>query len=127
VAVTEFAPGNVVYARGRRLKVRRLDPVPVEEASVGPEHCDNVVSHGRRCDACEYLTTNLLEKSCPTCGADLVVQSVLFLTGVYASGGSISSEGEYRRRSDYALRHLLGQLPGLLWCAPWDLNPEPAD
>jgi replicative superfamily II helicase len=108
VAVTEFAPGNVVYARGRRLKVRRLDPAPVEEASSGPEHRDNVISHGRRCDACEYFTTNLLEKACPSCGADLVAQTVLSLTGVYASGGAISSEDEYRRRSDYEMRHLLG-------------------
>jgi replicative superfamily II helicase len=108
VAVTEFAPGNVVYARGRRLKVRRLDPAPVEEASAGPEHRDNVLSQGRRCDACEYFTTNLLEKACPSCGADLVAQAVLSLTGVYASGGAISSEDEYRRRSGYQLRHLLG-------------------
>jgi replicative superfamily II helicase len=111
VAVTEFAPGNVVYARGRRLKVRRLDPAPVEEASAGPEHRDNVLSHGRRCDACEYFTTNPLEKACPTCGADLVAQAVLSLTGVYASGGAISSDDDYRRRSDYVMRHLLGPAP----------------
>ena len=108
VAVTEFAPGNVVYARGRRLKVRRLDPAPVDEASAGSEHRDNVITQGRRCDACEYFTTNLLEKSCPGCGADLVAQAVLSLTGVYAIGGAISSEDEYRRRSDYNVRHLLG-------------------
>jgi hypothetical protein len=108
VAVTEFAPGNIVYARGRRMKVHRLDPAPVEETAVGPEHRDNVITQGRRCDACEYLTTNPLEKSCSGCGADLVAQAVIALTGVQASGGAISSEDEYRRRADYAVRHMLG-------------------
>ncbi len=91
VAVTEFAPGNLVYARGRRLKVRRLDPPPVDEASAGPHHRDNVLSQGRRCDPCEYFTTNPLEKSCPHCGLDLKARAVLRLTGVFASGGAISS------------------------------------
>ncbi len=109
VAATEFAPGNVVYARGRRLKVLRLDPPPVEESSAGPEHRDNVVSSGRRCDACEYFTTNPLQKTCPTCGSDLVAQAVVSLTGVYASGGAISTEDEFRRRSDYEVRHMLGE------------------
>lgn len=109
VAVTEFAPGNVVYARGRRLKVLRLDPPPVEEASAGPEHRDNVVSSGRRCDACEYFTTNPLQKACPTCGSDLVAQAVVSLTGVHASGGAISSEDEVRRHSYYEIRHMLGE------------------
>jgi len=108
VAITEFAPGNIVYARGRRMKVHRLDPAPVEEAGADPGHRDNVISQGRRCDACEYLTMNPLEKSCPYCGADLVTQPALALTGVQASGGAISSEDEFRRRADYAVRHMLG-------------------
>ena len=77
VAVTEFAPGNVVYARGRRLKVRRLDPAPIPEADAGAEHRDNVLREGRRCDECEYLTFEPLEKSCPACGRDLVTQRVV--------------------------------------------------
>jgi hypothetical protein len=111
VAVTEYAPGNLVYARGRRLKVDRFDPAPVEEASIGPEHRDNVLSLARRCDACEYLTEEPLEKTCPTCSADLISQPVLHLTGVSGGGRQISSEDEYRRRSDYAVRHILGPPP----------------
>jgi hypothetical protein len=112
VAVTEYAPGNIVYARGRRLKVTAFDPAPVEESSVGPEHRENVLSAARRCDACEYLTEDPLEKACPDCGQDLVAQPVLHLTGVGAGGGQISSEDEYRRRADYAVRHILGPAPG---------------
>jgi hypothetical protein len=111
VAVTEYAPGNLVYARGRRLKVDRFDPAPVEEASIGPEHRENVLSLARRCDACEYLTEEPLEKTCPTCNADLISQPVLHLTGVAGGGRQISSEDEYRRRSDYVVRHILGPAP----------------
>jgi hypothetical protein len=111
-AVTEFAPGNIVYARGRRMKVMRLDPAPIEEASAGPEHRDNVVTAARRCDACEYLTTNVLEKACPTCHGDLIGQQVVALTGVGASGGSISSEDEYRRSSAYVVQYMLGPAQG---------------
>ncbi|MGH9195532.1 MAG: DUF1998 domain-containing protein, partial [Acidimicrobiia bacterium] len=112
-AITEFAPGNLVYARGRRLKVHRLDPPPVEEASAGTEHRENVIGHGRRCDRCEYLTTEPLERACPTCKEDLVTQHVLALTSVAARGGSISSEDEYRRSAGYNVQHMLGpsQLP----------------
>lgn len=108
VAVTEFAPGNIVFARGRKLKVRRIEPKPVLEADGGIDHRDNVLSSARRCDACEYLTRDPLEKSCPTCSRDLVSQWVLTLTSVYGSGGAISSEDEYRRRGHYDLRHVLG-------------------
>ncbi|MDP9300832.1 MAG: DEAD/DEAH box helicase [Actinomycetota bacterium] len=111
-AITEFAPGNLVYARGRRLKVHRLDPPPVEEASAGTEHRENVISRGRRCDRCEFLTTDPLEKVCPSCKADLVAQPVLTLTSVAAGGGAISSEDEYRRRAGYDVQHMLGAADG---------------
>lgn len=111
VAVTEFAPGNVVYARGRRLKVRRLDPLPVPEADAGAEHRDNVIRDGRRCDECEYLTFEPLQKSCPSCGRDLVSQSVVQFTGAGGAGGSISSEDEFRTRAQYDLGHCLGGEP----------------
>ena len=111
VAITEYAPGNIVYARGRRLRVQRLDPPPVEEAQAGIHHRDNVLVDGRRCNACAYLTTEPLDKSCPSCRDDLVSQAVLRLTGVSARGGPISSEDEYRRRSAYDVRHLLGDPP----------------
>lgn len=109
VAVTEFAPDNVVYARGKKLKVRRLDPTPVEEASAGAEHRDNVLSDARRCDRCDYLTGDPLVKSCPECGADLVTQRVIRLTGVRAGGGNISSEDEYRTSQQYDVRTVLGE------------------
>jgi ATP-dependent helicase YprA (DUF1998 family) len=111
VAVTEFAPANVVYARGRRLKVRRLDPAPIPEAEAGAEHRDNVLREGRRCDECEYLSFEPLEKSCPTCARDLVAQRVVGLTGVAGSGGAISSDDEYRTRAQYDLGYYLGGTP----------------
>lgn len=111
VAVTEFAPGNLVYARGRKLKVNRLDPPPVPESQAGAEHRDNVLRQARRCDACEFLTFDLLVKSCPTCDADLVGRQVIELTGVRGSGGAISSEDEFRSRADYDVAHMLGAPP----------------
>jgi ATP-dependent helicase YprA (DUF1998 family) len=111
VAVTEFAPCNIVYARGRKLKVRRLDPAPVPENDAGAEHRDNVLRPARRCDACEFLSFDPLEKSCPTCGADLVGQQVIELTGVRGGGGAISSEDEYRSRADYHLTQILAGTP----------------
>lgn len=109
VAVTEFAPENVVYARGKKLKVRRLDPTPVEEATAGAEHRDNVLSEARRCDRCDYLTGDPLVKSCPECGTDLVTQRVIRLTGVRGGGGNISSEDEYRTSQQYDVRTILGE------------------
>jgi ATP-dependent helicase YprA (DUF1998 family) len=109
VAVTEFAPDNVVYARGKKLKVRRLDPTPVEEASAGAEHRDNVLSTSRRCDSCDYLTGDPLVKECPECNRDLVSQFVIRLTGVRGSGANISSEDEYRTSAQYDVRTILGE------------------
>lgn len=108
VAVTEFAPGNVVYARGRKLKVRRLDPAPVAESEGGPDIRENVLRSARRCDACELLSFDPLVKSCPGCGADLVTQDVVVVTGVRGSGKAISSDDEYRTRADYDVAHVLG-------------------
>jgi ATP-dependent helicase YprA (DUF1998 family) len=109
VAVTEFAPENVVYARGRKLKVRRLDPPPRPEADVGGEHRENLLRRVLRCARCAVLSFNPLVKACPTCGSDLIGQDVIELTGVRASGGSISSEDEYRARTDYDLDHRLNE------------------
>ena len=109
VAITEFAPDNVVYARGRKLKVRRLDPTPVEESTAGAEHRDNVLSMARRCDSCDYLTGDLLVKQCPECNRDLVSQPVIRLTGVRGSGANISSEDEYRTSTQYDVRTILGE------------------
>lgn len=108
VAVTEYAPGNLVYARGRRLKVRRLDPAPVPEGQAGADHRDNVIRDARRCDQCDTLTFDPLVKSCPTCTNDLRTQPVVNLTGVMAAGGAISSDDEYRSRADYDVAYLLG-------------------
>lgn len=108
VAVTEFAPGNVVYARGRKLKVRRLDPAPVAESEGGPDIRENVLRSARRCDACELLSFDPLVKSCPSCGGDLVTQDVVVMTGVRGSGKAISSDDEYRTRADYDVAHVLG-------------------
>ncbi|MDY0062609.1 MAG: DEAD/DEAH box helicase [Myxococcota bacterium] len=110
VAVTEYAPENLVYARGRKLKVRRLDPQPVPEAEAGAEHRENVLREGRRCDACEFLTFDPLVRACPECSQDLIRQPVVELTGVRASGNVITSEDEYRQREDYdVLQMLSGQ------------------
>jgi DEAD/DEAH box helicase/Domain of unknown function (DUF1998)/Helicase conserved C-terminal domain len=109
VAVTEFAPDNVVYARGKKLKIRRLDPTPVQEAAAGAEHRDNVLSVARRCDSCDYLTSDLLIKQCPECSRDLVSQGVIRLTGVRGSGANISSEDEYRTSTQYDVRTILGE------------------
>jgi ATP-dependent helicase YprA (DUF1998 family) len=109
VAVTEFAPDNVVYARGKKLKIRRLDPTPVEEAAAGAEHRDNVLSAARRCDQCDYLTGDPLIKACPECGRDLVSQAVIRLTGVRGSGANISSEDEYRTSAQYEVGTILGE------------------
>ncbi len=111
VAVTEFAPGNMIYARGRRLKVHRLDPPPVPEGEGGVEHRQNVLRRARRCDDCEFLTFDLLQRACPDCEKDLVGQGVVELTGVRGSGGAISSEDEYRARSYYDVAHVLGTPP----------------
>lgn len=113
VAITTFAPGNVVYARGRRLKIRRIEPAPVPEASAGPEHRDNVVVEGRRCDRCEMYTTDPLQKACPICGDDLVGQDALVLTGVGAAGATISADDETRRHSYYDVGYFLAPVdPG---------------
>ncbi|MGH9074905.1 MAG: helicase-related protein, partial [Acidimicrobiales bacterium] len=109
VAVTEFAPDNIVYARGHKIKVRRLHPAPVPESSAEPDHRDNVLREARRCDDCEVLVFDPLVKACPGCGQDLVGQRVVELTGVRGAGAAISSEDEYRTRADYDVVHCLGE------------------
>lgn len=109
VGVTEFAPGNVVYARGRKLKVRALEPKPVLAADAAEYRRDNLLQVARRCDDCEYLTFDPLEKSCPSCGDDLVTQHTVGLTGVLGSGGAISSDDEFRVRADYDVAQTLGR------------------
>jgi ATP-dependent helicase YprA (DUF1998 family) len=111
VAITEFAPENVVYARGRKLKVRRLDPPPRHEGDVTSELRENIIRVVKRCPRCAVLSFNQLVKACPTCGSDLPSQPVIELTGVRATGGSISSEDEYRTRSDYDLDYRLDEAP----------------
>lgn len=108
VAVTEFAPGNLVYARGRRLKVTRLHPRPVPDVEAAAEFRENVIADGRRCDTCGTFTTDVLVKACPDCAADLLPQAVIRLTGVRGSGAAISSDDEYRSRSRYTVTHSLG-------------------
>lgn len=110
VAVTEYAPGNLVYARGRRLKVTRLYPRPVPDVEA-TEFRDNVIKHGRRCDRCGTFSTDPLVHACPSCGDDLLDQEVVRLTGVRGSGAAISSEDEYRTRAAYAVAHYLGSEP----------------
>lgn len=109
VAVTDFAPGNIVYARGRKLRIRRLDPPPVDESEAGAELRDNVVRKAWRCDDCEFLTFDPLTKSCPMCREDLVGQTTIRLTGVRGGGAPISSEDEYRDRASYDVIHSLGE------------------
>ncbi|MGH2743244.1 MAG: Zn-binding domain-containing protein, partial [Thermoleophilaceae bacterium] len=108
VAITDFAPGNLVYARGRRLRVSRVHPRPVEEVEDAADFRDNVIRQGRRCDDCQLFTTDPLQRACPTCGRDLVSQTVIELTGVRGGGGSISSDDEYRTRAAYDVMHALG-------------------
>ena len=112
VGVTEFAPGNIVYARGRKLKVRALEPKPIPAADAAEYRRDNLLQTARRCDDCEYLTFDPLEKSCPSCGEDLVTQQTVGLTGVLGSGGAISSDDEYRVRADYDVAQMLGSSDG---------------
>jgi hypothetical protein len=54
------------------------------------------------------LTFDPLEKSCPSCGEDLITQYTVGLTGVLGSGGAISSDDEYRVRADYDIAQTLG-------------------
>jgi hypothetical protein len=79
-AITEYPPDNVVYARGRKMKVRRLDPPPVKESGAGAEHRENVFRKARRCRDCAFLTVDLLVKACPSCSQDLITQNVIELT-----------------------------------------------
>jgi hypothetical protein len=108
IAVTEYAPGNLVYARGRRLKVTRLHPRPVLDVEAASEFRENVIKAGRRCDKCATFTTDVLVKACPTCGDDLSEQPAIQMTGVRGSGAAISGDDEYRNRSAYAVTHSLG-------------------
>lgn len=111
IAVTEYAPGNLVYARGRRLKVTRLHPRPVLDVEAATEFRENVIKAGRRCDRCATFTTDVLVKACPTCGDDLSDQPAIQMTGVRGSGAAISGDDEYRNRSAYAVTHSLGSDP----------------
>lgn len=111
VAVTEYAPGNMVYARGRRLKVTSLSPRPVEDVEAVTEFRENVIKQGRRCDHCQTFTTDLMTKACPACNQDLVDQMAIRMTGVRGSGATITGDDEYRERAAYDVLHALGATP----------------
>lgn len=107
VGIAEYAPGNIVYVAGRKLRVTRLSfPGPTRE---NPR--ENAQSY-RFCESCNFLTTRPLDAQCEYCHEDLSTGCFLDYSAARADDTEfIGQDDEYRDRSDYDIRTYLRYEP----------------
>ncbi len=99
VGITEFAPGNIVYVAGRKLKVERI----LFEGGTEKDPRLNAKPY-RFCPKCNFVTTTETDQECRHCAQTL--STAKFVDYVAARGSefeAISQEDEYRRREEYEL------------------------
>lgn len=118
IAIEEFAPGNLVYANGRKLRsIRVLYPGGPGAGGVGRARSDAEAS-GRLqafhfCDACDAAVESG-HNTCPRCAAELgPATDVVFVDAFEAEESlRITSEEESRQRLSFDRRESLLTEPG---------------
>ena len=104
IAIYEFAPGNIVYARGTRYVVTHISI----------HHLNTEMRKGKDiwkmryiyCPECDYATEEGPLNRCPICGHEVTMSKYLPVRGFRAQyKQGISPDEEYRTANDYD-RHL---------------------
>jgi hypothetical protein len=130
IAIEEFAPGNFVYANGRKLRsIRVLFPGGPGSASGQPGRTDAETS-GRLqafhfCENCDEAV-EAGANSCARCGASLAAAAyVVFVDAFEAEENlKIGSEEESRQRQNYERRENVLARSGSRWrLFPYPLTP----
>jgi superfamily II DNA/RNA helicase len=100
VGITEYAPGNIVYVAGNKLKVNRVHFKG--GAKVNP--LDHAQSY-KYCPTCTYMTQQTTAQECPYCHQFLVSRQMIEYEMAHGwSNESITQEDEYRSHQDYDLQ-----------------------
>lgn len=99
VGITEFAPGNIVYVAGRKLRVDRV----LFEGGTEKDPRLNARPY-RFCPKCSFVTTTETDQECAHCAQTLSTAKFIDYTAARGSEiEAISQDDEYRRREDYEL------------------------
>ena len=113
IAIEEFAPGNLVYANGHKLRsIRALFAGGAGKRPSGPKPTDLETSGRLRsfffCPQCDFATEEM-RNNCPVCGAELGAEtSVAFLEGFEAEEATrITAEEEARERGYFVRKEAL--------------------
>lgn len=98
VGLVEYAPGNIVYVGGRKLRVSRI------RFRSGKEDPTSNAGTYKYCRQCSFATENMLAQACPNCREPLINGRFVDYESAYGSeGDAITQEDEYRDREDYEL------------------------
>ncbi len=103
VGIAEYAPGNIVYVGGRKLRVDRV----LFSGAAREDPRENARAY-RYCPACNFVTQRPLDAVCEHCHGDL--KSGRYVDYREARGGEgdfIGQDDEYRDRSSYELERYL--------------------
>lgn len=105
VGITEFAPGNIVYVAGEKIRVERI----VFPGGAKEDPRQNAETY-RYCPTCSFVTANGFAVECPYCRTTLSCGRYIRFEAVRGSDWDvIGQEDEYRERGAYEvveyLRH----------------------
>ena len=130
IALEEFAPGNFVYANGRKLRsIRVLFPggpgSVVEQVARTDAEASGRLQGFHFCEACEEAVEAATNR-CPRCGASLpAATDVVFVDAFEAEESlKIGSEEESRQRQNHERHENLLSGSGASWrIYPYPLTP----
>jgi hypothetical protein len=108
VGLTEYAPGNIVYVSGRKLRIQRI----VFPGGTKDDPTQNAETY-RYCINCDYATERQLDVECPYCHELLMTGRYIdFEAGYGFEYEFITQEDEYRSRENYELSTYLKPTDG---------------
>ncbi|MFP4438861.1 MAG: DEAD/DEAH box helicase [Chloroflexaceae bacterium] len=108
VGLVEYAPGNIVYVGGRKLRVARIR----FRGGTRDDPTANARSY-KYCMQCSFVTDSPLAQACPTCQEPLITGRYVDYESAYGSeGDAITQDDEYRDRQDYVLATYLQDRTG---------------
>jgi ATP-dependent helicase YprA (DUF1998 family) len=103
VGIAEYAPGNIVYVGGRKLRVDRI----LFSGAAREDPRENARGY-RYCPTCHFVTERPLDAVCEHCHGDLKSgRCVDYREARGGEGDFIGQDDEYRDRSSYELERYL--------------------
>jgi len=105
IALEEYAPGNIVYVGGKKIRVVGVN---LREPSSPETISQELDMSYLRCPICDYATLESTNLYCPCCRQEMARNN--FITPISMRGltsGNITSEEEARLRAGYEVRSFL--------------------